>query len=906
MRAGLTVAVLGLLFLAVFPTAASGQLGESPSPPTETAQGPALPAVPPKKLAQQASPAVIDAQPAAESKPPAAQPAPKAEPETATPQASGQKQPARGESPVQKKKKETPPTGVGQYRHMPLILPEARAPQPGHRPTPSPEVAFSRKRFSEPFDTGVAFHPEETLQPPDWTQPLRDIEADLWESQLDKDEILLKGNVRLRLDTMNFAADEFWYSKPTGEMRATGNVRITQGTSHTTADEVYYKVPDLSALPTPTLLKPSRSEQERAKLRLSSGTMDATNIIIEQPDQELVASHLKYNLADASGELEDAKGQAGIYYFGAERLRILGPAGADGENVWVTTCDQDPPHYKVLMNKAMIRDGKAVYGESGRLQLGDMKTPLYWPRWGYEPGQTGALAGIDFHSGHSARIGYFVNTGQQVALSPEAKLGVRFFPTSREGVGFGLDAEYDFTKDPASPLFLAKGTVHSLYTTHDRGYLEVYHRQEIFDDTILLVQSEERTDKDFYRDFFYEKYRNRSTPRSFVNVTYTKPTYIATATVRPDTQGFVHETERMPEVSYHLLQRPIAENLYFSFDTVDGYLERQPQGPHAVRLINIGRLTYDINVHEALNITPFLELEASGYSKERNADDLDARWAGTIGTTVQTRLYRAYSGWAGFSGFKHIVVPSITYSYRPEPTMGVSETPFFDAYDNANGRSRVETKIDNVLLGRDGQTQDVWQVARLSLYQGNDLWNEVRKIEDYEAELDLRPRPWWGWLLAGERYKTDELALEESSPLQTTFFDLYRRAAGNALDEERYYPYGEPYGDYNRVLTYFYYDDTYFQGDFNARVGFSYTETMNVVSNREILYGLGYKLGEHWSVGFEHWYDIEHNELVRQKYELRRTLHCWEAALMFRERQSGWDIGVEFSIAAFPTTKVKF
>ncbi|HOT52190.1 MAG TPA: hypothetical protein PLI07_14500, partial [Candidatus Hydrogenedentes bacterium] len=114
------------------------------------------------------------------------------------------------------------------------------------------------------------------------------------------------------------------------------------------------------------------------------------------------------------------------------------------------------------------------------------------------------------------------------------------------------------------------------------------------------------------------------------------------------------------------------------------------------------------------------------------------------------------------------------------------------------------------------------------------------------------------------------------------------------------------YGDYGRALTYLYYGERSLEGRMNARVGFAYTETGDTLYNREVLYGLRCRLGDHWGVAFEHRYDFAREKMTQQKYELRRNLHCWEAALVFRDRETGWDIGMEFNIVAFPGTRVKF
>jgi len=805
-------------------------------------------------------------------------------------------------------KADTKPKTLSHYRQMPLTMPDAHAPILHRKPSPIPFEDFGRrKRMGEGLSGNLDISPENGFKEPDWTQPLRDATADVWEREFGKNDVTLEGNVRLHLDTLDFAADKFIYSETAGEMTAEGNVVITQDQSSLKAGKVHYKLPDLTQIEErQSPLLPPMTEQERAKLRLSSGIVEAHDVHIVQPTQELYADALMYDAAASTGCITNARGHAGMYYFAADEIRILGPASMDGEDVWVTTCDHNPPHYKIRMGKASIRDGKAVYATSARLQLGNVDTPLYWPRWGYKTGQAGAPVSFDFDSGHRAKIGYYANIGQQFAVNPDATLGLRFYPTTKEGVGFGLEGEYDFTQTPASPLFLGEGEFRSLYTTQDRGYLELYHRHEVAPDTILRLQAEQWGDEDFYKDFYYEQYRDRTQPRSFAHVTHTQPGYIATGTVRPNTHDFLVETERLPEATYHLLTRELAKNLYVSYDAIYGYLEREPWSTSAVRLANIGRATYDINVHEGLSITPFAELNATYYSEGRSDEESDVLLAETVGATLQTRLHRVYPGFMGFSQFKHVVLPSITLSYRPEPGMGVHETPRFDAYDVVHGRSRLETKLDNIIYGRDAETEEVWPVARLTLYQGNDFWNEIQKAEDYEAEMDLRPRPWWGWLLAAERHTMDEeFDLDEPYWLQKILLDARETITGKGYDET-YAQYDPRGGQYDRLLTYVYYEEPAEVSRYNAHVGYAYTETRDEVFNREVLYGGGLRLGKAWGIGFEHRYDFAMDELTRQTYEIRRNLHCWEAAIQFRDRQEGWDIGISFNVVAFPGTRLKY
>ena len=53
-------------------------------------------------------------------------------------------------------------------------------------------------------------------------------------------------------------------------------------------------------------------------------------------------------------------------------------------------------------------------------------------------------------------------------------------------------------------------------------------------------------------------------------------------------------------------------------------------------------------------------------------------------------------------------------------------------------------------------------------------------------------------------------------------------------------------------------------------------------------------------------YDLNGDEMRSQTYEIRRSFKCWETALRFRDRQSGFDVNMEISLTAFPDTAIEF
>lgn len=804
---------------------------------------------------------------------------------------------------------EKKPAVSRQVRNIPLDAGETRAPSLGRAVSSSPDAAFMgnpNKAAVFPTEFGS---PEAGFVMPDMEQPFRDIQADQMEQGLDTNRLDLKGNVRLRLGDMYFQSDSFHYSQDLGEMGAEGNVEIKQANSTLTAEQLSYTLPGAGEMPPPSILE-DNSPEAREQRRLRLGHVRAEGLHIVEPTREIMADSLDYDLLAENGVVLNARGKAGVYYFYAEKLRVTGPDSYEADEVWLTTCECDfndpdnPPPYRIKMRNVTIKDGKFVNATRARLQIGKTNTPLFLPM--LRPDDDAPWT-IDFDTGSRAELGSFLNVGQRFRVNDDLQLGPRLYITQDEGVGFGGDAFWDYTKTPSSRAFLNKGELHTLYTTEDRGYLHFYDRYRYSDDLQVKLQLEHWSDSDFYNDFYYQQFKNRTTPRSFATVAYRQEDYIATATARVDTHGWVAETERLPEASFHVPERSIADRLYLTFDTVGGYNNREPAGVHGGRGIAMARLTYDMDPTQGLSITPFAEVSGAYYTDSVYGNDSEDWASALFGVTAQTRLQRTYGGVMGFSGFKHIIVPSLTVSHRPRSGVDEYDVPFYDSWDSVSGRTRIESKLDNILLGKDAETGEVWQVGRLSLYQGNDFWNETHQSDDYELELDVRPRSWWGMQLVGERHVTDkELSLDDPYVVEEWFIDTFENLTGRPIETLPNFDLNSQYGDYDRILAQIYYDDNLRGGRFNGRLGFSYTETRDIVFNREVLYGLGYRLNKEWSVAFEHRYDFEDGDLRTQSYEVRRIWDCWETAIRFQDRERGFDVNFEIALTALPGTKVKF
>ncbi len=695
------------------------------------------------------------------------------------------------------------------------------------------------------------------------------------------------GGVEFDLGDVHVSADRITLKSDPRDLLLEGSPKLTRGESILAAERIHAFdapilkfpgirpiVPSQQEKPVPHPLVPHGYKEPDPESRPPLGTVEFDAVTWDETERSLTADRLDVNTLTRRANLTNAEGQAGPVYFGADTLQVLGPRAAAGEDFWMTTCDLPDPHYRIRFSRAESQTGDEVIVTHARLQLRNMETPLYVPRYtaSTEPGEQGI--GTELNIGGSTDLGTYMNVAQWFRASDEVSLAPRVYATTKEGIGVGFDAEYDFMEKPSSSLFRSQGQLRTLYTTEKNGYTEWYHRQELTPDTVVLGQWEQWYEQDVIKDFYNSEYENRTGPRSFLSLAHTRPEYLIAGTVAPSTHDFTQETEKLPELTFHLFERQLAGGFYGTFDAVGGYYDTEPETISAGRGAMLARLSYDWNVARGFNVLPFVELDGTYYTETLDESGDAFRGGATAGVTAQARVQRSFPGLGNFAAFKHIIIPSATISYRPDATLEAAETPQFDALDKRPGRLRVESTLDNILLGKNAINDKVWPVARLTFYQGYDLENEAIKANDYEVDLEVRPRPAWGVRTVAEVHD-----VSNSSEL--------------------------PGDDFNRVISYVFYDNLLHKNTLNGRVGFAYTESGPGVLNQEVLYGVGYKIAKKWSVAFEHRYDFERAEFTRQTYSIRRRLHDWEIGVTVRDRSDSLDVGIQINLVDFPEIGTK-
>jgi len=616
----------------------------------------------------------------------------------------------------------------------------------------------------------------------------------------------------------------------------------------------------------------TRFSADEVEYQLDTDDAVATgDVRLETEDAYLSGSRAEFNFESETGVIENARGHEPPFYYNASRFDKTGAQEGAAQQGTLTTCDLEKPHQGISYKEAEFYEDRIVV-HNATVFLGPVPI-FYWPR--YTHYLDSDLARIEIRAGHESHIGDYLRTGYRFRLpttaanlepgdeTPDRVDGtIRLDLYSSRGPGGGVDGEFQLFKGTGQGDFVTYAT------RDDNGRTEIHYRQELPDDWVGRVQWEQWYDEDFLREFYYGEFKERTEPETFLNLTRTKPNHIISATARVRTHDWFRDTERLPELRFNALDQPLGSSpVYLSFEDALGYLNAEPSDRDAFRTFNRARLSLDTGTPQWLKIVPYAEVETSYYSEEWNGDTGGVRESYLGGITFSSRFHRDYKSFTeSYSKMRHVVMPSVTYSYRDQYGLEPHKVAFFDALDRTEGRSRIQLKLDNMLLVK-SQEGNTWPLVRWSLYGSQDFANDYRKQIDWETVLGIAP--------------TREWALDFQADMH------------------------DGYTDFKRVNTSLHYRDPDDPAEREARFGFGYSQLDDGVFNRDIELLLATRVGKHNRISAEWRYDFVDDELEYQKYSFLRTLHCVDVSFALRDRRDSMDFLFEVCLTAFPTARLK-
>ncbi len=488
-----------------------------------------------------------------------------------------------------------------------------------------------------------------------------------------------------------------------------------------------------------------------------------------QSGDEIVGSHMTYNLKTKRGYIIEGDTDYGEGYYRGDRIKRTSDDVLNVGEGYFTTCDLDTPHYRFYSKrmKLVVKDkviAKPVVLYFGKVPVGAVPFAIF-------SSKSGRQSGLLIPSyGETAQQGrFFQDLGYYFAPSDywDARATLDFY----ERKGILLDGGMQYKK-----RYSLNGSLRGAYTRfHEYGGssrrwdLIFKHNQVVTPTANAMVDAQFTSDNNFYRDYSSNPLdRLERTLRS--NATYRQsfPSFNGSMSLNLNHEKDLDantSTTTLPRANFRLGQRsifPQAEGqddllwynkIYYSASS-DYTNKRSRQkasgGGFLTREQNVLKNRYSLSTAQTLflyfNLTPSLSVsqevtdERKDYRYDQEADSIITtpedgvfvRHTFSMGAGLGTKLYGTFPGWSKkVVAFRHVMTPSISFSYQPD----FSEE-FWGYYqyleDNSGGIHKLDRFSGQYLLGG--------TPSRRSATMGISLANlfQMKRLKGEEAEkLDL-------------------------------------------------------------------------------------------------------------------------------------------------------------------------
>jgi len=617
--------------------------------------------------------------------------------------------------------------------------------------------------------------------------------------------------------------------------------------------------------------------QGESTLRGEKVTINLTTGIAEI-EGDVVATHLAdtvtgergvYDFEKKEGVFFGARGHSEPWRVTSDKIERTMGGQYTIRRASLTTCNLPDPHYRLAAGSTTVIPGDRLFARDLFLYAGGVPV-FYLPYYSHRL-DTGRPP-IEWRAGTQSDLGAYARVGYNLELGERALLNPHMWGFTKSGVGGGLDGRLNlFDGDGRGrfdSFYISDGNSENTDTVgveQDRGKIDLYYRHELPHDITGLVQIEYITDSEFLKTFDFNSFSERELPETFVNLERTTEHSVVSFTIRERLVDYIEDVDRLPELRLELLEQRLGDTgLFFSATNDIAYLDNEAADLRATRNFSRARLGYPLRFWDWLAVVPFAEGEGTYYSKTLTEDD-EYRLSWDSGFVAQSRFHKVYGSPTGrYDALRHLVVPTLTYRFRPTPDERPEELPGFDSIDFIDRENTLEIEIKNYLQAKrsDGKSIDLAEynfTAGLEFDDGND------KLATLENEVLVRPVPNWELAFKAVNDFRDETRADLLS-------GVVRYAKAESL---------------------------------KVSLGLLHEDTLLKPFDTQAIYSVSKSFGPLWRAGIEQRYSISAGDLTYQEFWIWRDLHCWEILLRVRDRQEATSFMALLNIKAFPMRRIE-
>ncbi len=485
------------------------------------------------------------------------------------------------------------------------------------------------------------------------------------------------------------------------------------------------------------------------------------NVVLTQKGSVFKGQRGEYDFGKKVGDVTGMEAEIQPSYFGkASRIQRLSDNHYRADDSVLTTCCGPNPLYTLQAKQVDIYPGEKVVIRNAILYLRGI--PIFFIPYLEQHVIDLERFPAQLVAGQTHEWGPFVLSKWRYHLVERGDVESRgnFLLDYRvkRGVGGGVENFYrsDALGRGAARAYLAHDEFPDTEIDRNRTRLQWRHQMQLSESTTLTTESNKLSDRKIIKDFFFrEEYESNVFPENYVSIITAKPEYTFSVLERYRLDDFLQVVERDPEMRFDTHQRAFAETpFYFRQEVQLSHLDKKFQDTdkdlEAVRFDTNTTLSYAGHVG-AFSVTPHVGTRQTGYSREVDGDR--SLWRGTFDGGVDTsiRFHRIYGFSTHLLGLdinqvRHIFTPTLSYNYRPNPTVSRTLLQQFDAIDAIDKQNFIRYQFLNTFQTKSRSSRkgelSPRDIARVLPFFDTDL--HTGRLENAGFDVELRPYTWLG------------------------------------------------------------------------------------------------------------------------------------------------------------------
>ena len=645
--------------------------------------------------------------------------------------------------------------------------------------------------------------------------------------------------------------DQIEFLQAENKMIATGHVVVTKGDTRLTCDRVEFS--------------------KDTKVTVADG-----HVVLTTPQGRIWGDHMRYNFDTMSGEFMEARIFADPYYGAGQQVAKIDANHIQMTRGYLTTCDLDKPHFRLLSKKLDVYPGDKMIARSIRMIVGNV--PLaYIPR--FSQALDDRKPRVIYIPGYSKNWGAFLLQDWRLYFNDNVKGHLHLDYREKRGFTPGLDINYKIPNKgngfvrlyymdqliPQRRHFWLPKTDKTI--AKERFRSEWRHKWTIDDKTEAVWQYSVVKDSTFIKDYFKREYYKDPDPQTFFLLTRTLPKGSLSFRVDDRVNRYTSIVERLPEIRYDLANQGFGKTgLYLkSTDTYSNLSLKDPSPTEVhretMRVDSDNQLSYPMKVG-FVELSPNVGQRETYYSKTQDPIHYGViRSVFSTGADLSTKFYKIYDLHRNFWGMeinrlRHIVTPTVSYVYRRTPTLSSEDLDIFDGVDTIARDHYIALGLENKWqTKRQGKNVDLLRVLWSSNFNLKEHIGQG-SFDHVKSNIEFKPVDWI-------TFNSDSDYDPHQHLLSSANFDIY----------------------INR----------------GKKWALSFGKRYSVGSDDQITTDFRVKLNPKWTLRLYDQFDINHGQQKSQEFTVTRDLHEWEMDVNFNEtRGQGSEIWLIFRLKAFP------